>query len=475
MSDEKKTWAALALILLLCLTLRLGYVAWLLQEPRPIVGDGYPEIAQNILAGKGFSPTPLREYSIRTPGYPLFIAAVWSIVPLGARYVALLAAQAILSVAGCGLLFTIANAVFGRRAALAGAFLFALSPSNIVHCAQPISESLNLVWIALAVLLAMRLYRSGRYATAIGLGLIWGVAGLTRPEATLIFLPLFLPILVATHLTIATRFSVCATAVLTKIAVMAPWVARNFVVYGAFVLHVPLAGFNLFYGTYPYPPRLGARGVETEPAVITRTREYQEITEPFWDPEYRPQAPGRAQRMERDAVEGMPMSRPDGAIVVVRSERDMLEVDRRLAAAALNNIKNHKLIQLYNIPRHIYALWGRPAGWWGHWGVDLPSWLEIVWHGCHLAFLALFVLGVVVAWKSGKLGVVPLSWLILMAVHTGVLLVFAAEARYQATSAIFLYTFSGLGAATVLPFRAVGARTAAGSGAVVAQRAGSGS
>jgi 4-amino-4-deoxy-L-arabinose transferase-like glycosyltransferase len=451
MSEDKKTWTTLALILLLCLTLRLVYNLWVWKHPNMVTGDGYPDIAQNILTGKGFSPTPLGEFSFRTPGYPLFIAAVWSIVPTSARYVALMVAQVFVSVTTCGLLFVLANAVFGRRAALAAAFLFALSPSNIVHCTQVLTETLYLFWIALAALMSLQLYRSARLPTAIGLGLIWGAAGLTRPEATLVFAPFLFPILVARHIRVLTRLSVCATAVMTKIAVMAPWVARNYVVYGAFVLHAPLGGFNLFFGTYPDPPHWGMRPAGSDPVLITETKEYLDITGPYWDPEYLPQAPGRAQREERDAAEGMPVPRPHPTIVVVRNERDMLEVDRKLTAAALTNIENYKLIQVYNMARHFFALWARPSAWWN---VELPRSLALVWHTCYLAFITLFVFGILVARKIGKLDVVPLSWLILMAGHTGVFLLFHAEARFQVTSALFLYIFSGLGAATILPFQA---------------------
>ncbi len=194
----------------------------------------------------------------------------------------------------------------------------------------------------------------------------------------------------------------------------------------------------LFYGTYQYPPRWGVGGAGTDPVHITVTREYREITRPFWDPEFLAQAAGQEDRPG-----------PDAAVLVVRNERDMLEVDRRLAGAALTNIESHKLIQLHNIPRHFYALWRHPSAWWC---VDLPKPLDIVWLGCYLAFLVLFAGGVCVAWKSGKLAVIPLSWLILMAGHTCVLLVLHAECRFQVFSAIFVYIFSGLGAATIHRF-----------------------
>jgi hypothetical protein len=451
MTEKTKTGVALALILLLALAARVWLDLWRSAHPGFIPGDGYPEIAQNILTGVGFAPTPLRQWCFRTPGYPLFIAAVWSLVPTSARYTALLAAQAVLSVVTCGLLYVIANKAFGRRSALAGAFLFALSPSVIVDASRPITETLYLFWIVLTVLTAMRLYKSAQLLTAIGSGIIWGVAGLTRPEATVLLAPLFFPILMARHIRPSIRFSLCTATILGKIVAMAPWVARNYAVYGTFVLHVPLGGLGLFAATYPYPPRLGRYATVPKPSPITETREYREITGPFWDPDFLQESPGLEDRLARCRVEGMPVPHPSPTILVVRTERDILEVDRQLAAEALRNIKNHKLLQLYNMLRHLYALWGRPAAWWA---IDeLPAPLKLVWRTGYVAFMVLFVFGLRIAWKRGKIGPIPLSWLMLMLCHALFFVVFNAEPRYKVTSAIFLCIFSGVGLAALLPSR----------------------
>jgi hypothetical protein len=314
------------------------------------------------------------------------------------------------------------------------------------------TESLHAFWIALAVLLAMQLDRTARPLTAIGFGIVWGAAGLTRPETTVLLAPLLLPALMARELHVARRLSNCAAAVFAKAAVMAPWVVRNYIVYGTFVLHVPLGGLGLFCATYPNPPRLFRHATVPPPPLIPFTPEYLEITGPFWDPGYRPDAPGRAGRVARDLVEGMPVPQPHPAILVVRNERDMLEVDRRLAAAALRNIKNHKLLQLYNMARHFYGLWGWPSAWW--YSDDLPSAPRLVWRVAYLAFLVVFVFGVRAAWKLGELGRVPVSWLILVACHAGFFLVYNGEARYKVTSAIFFYMFGGVAVAAILPCRA---------------------
>jgi 4-amino-4-deoxy-L-arabinose transferase-like glycosyltransferase len=438
MTEKKKTATSLALLLALCLAARLAYVGWYLQEPRPVQGDGYPEIAESILHGKGFSVAPLRLNWIRTPGYPLFIAAVWTVVPPSARYVALLLAQVVVSVAACGLLFVLADAVFGRSAACTATFFVALSPSNIVHATLVLPETLQLFWIALAALLALQLYRTTRLRSAIAFGLVWGVAGLTRPEATFLLAPLLLPTLVARQEGVFARLSACATAVLAKIAVMAPWVARNYLVYGTFVLHVPVGGLA-FAGAAP-------------PRLFT-----SEIAAP---------QNGQENRGEHAGVEGMPAPRISPRILIIRNERAILEVNRKLTTHGLTVIQKRTTSQeLLRLARHFSALWRHPSAWWEHWGVDPPEWLEWIWQASYAAFMALFVLGVFVSWNSGKLGVVPLSWLILMAGHTAVFLVIYAVPRYQVTSAFFVYIFSGLGASAVLHCLAMRAPRAASSGA----------
>ncbi len=431
MSEQNKTRLALAVILLLGLVARLGYVYWFLRESRPVHGDGYAEIAQSIVTGKGFSLAPLRLNWFRTPGYPLFIATAWSVAPTSARYVALMVAQVAVSVATCGLLFVIANGLFGRSAALAAASLFALSPSVVVFCTLILPETLQLFWIALAALLALQLYRSARLPLALGLGLVWGAAGLTRPEATLLLAPLLLPALVGRHRSVLARLLMCATAVMGKIALMTPWVVRNYLVYGTFVLHVPVGGVA-FAGWVP-----------TEfisPEVIASRREL---------------------RAAIPLVEGIPVWYATHRIPILPNERQILEINAKLTSLGMTYLKTDRISQLRNMARRLYALWGYPSAWWDHWGVEVPRLLEICWYAGYLAFLALFGIGVVVAWKSGALGVVPLSWLALLAGHTGLFLFIFATARYQVTAAIFAYIFSGLGAVAILDLPALRAPTAA--------------
>jgi len=433
-----------------CLIIRIAYLGVLDRLPPQGPYDGYVEIAENILAGKGFSPTPLHQFFLRTPTYPLFIAGVWSVGPTELRYLSLALVQVCLSVGTCVLIYALADELFGRKSALAAGMLFALSPSYTILCSLVYTETLQLMLVCLAAFSALRLYQSGRPWSATCLGLLCGIMGLNRPESTFLIPILGLPYILSGRYPLRKRAQNVLIIVLANVLVMSPWVARNYRVFGTFVVHVPVGGLGLFGGTYPRPPLYGDGWKHQGPRLlhISTTDEYQEITKPFWDPRYLQRSVGKITH-----------------VAVVREEKDFVELDRRLGQAAKNNIRNYKLIQIRNVIAHLKALWGRPAAWTS----DLAPSLKLVWFGAYLAFQSLFVLGILTAWKSGRLDAIPLSWLILMTCHTGLLLLFCAEPRYQATSAIFLYIFGGLGVASILPFPALRSAGRGGPSAVAAE------
>jgi 4-amino-4-deoxy-L-arabinose transferase-like glycosyltransferase len=410
-------------VFLLCLAVRGAYLLTLEHYPPRYPTDGYVEIAENILAGRGFSPTPLRHFYLRTPGYPLSIAALWSVVPASARFVALALAQVGLSAATCLVIYAVAASAFGARAALAAATLFALSPSYTLYCPLVFPETLFVFLMALAAAAAMALYRSPGPRAAVALGTIWGFAGLTRGEATF-FVPLLVaPLVLSRSVGPGRKAKVLAALAGTKAAVMLPWVLRNLAVYGAFVMHVPVTGTGLFSGTYPHPPIYGRHWSGS--AALTETPEYREVVGPFWD---------------REALEHPPGGRVEE--VVVRRERDFVEVDKRLAKAAVANIYRYKKIQVRNVLYHLRGLWARPAGW----GLDDPGRLAgSAWYALYLGFLGSAVVGVVAAARAGKLGGPVAGWLLFLACHTALLLPYHTESRYQAAGAVFVFLFSGVG------------------------------
>ena len=408
-------------VLLICLLMRLALVFGFGSFPIRTPFDGYVEIANNILAGKGFSPTPLFHFNIRTPSYPLLIAATWSLVPVSARYLSLELVQVGLSVATCALLYIIGRDVSGRNVGLAASVLFALSPSFTFFCGLVYAETFQVFLMTLAALLAIRLVRSPGLAVGVPLGLVWGIAGLNRPESTFLLPILLLPVLMTHQSRSSAKLIAVASAVFGKVIVMTPWVLRNYAVFGAFVLHVPMSGLGLFGGTYPHPPYYGLGWKKGPNAMnFTEGSEYRRIASPYVTPRY---------------------DRPGPAIV--NDEHDLLLLDRDLAKAARANLVRYPRVQLFNATSHIYNLWSRPAA---SYFLECGYLVKLLWYSGFLVLMTLVGVGMLTAWKAGALGTIPLSWLILMFCHTGILILIVTEPRYQSCSAPFVFLFAGYGA-----------------------------
>jgi len=142
----------------LCATLALGaglvLRLWFVAHAARIDGDTliYGNIAKNWLQHGvyGFVQTTQGTVPtlIRLPGYPIFLAACFSLFGLD-HYIAIMNVQCALDLFTCLLISVLALRLFGRGAALAALFLGALCPFTSAYVAAPLTETLTLATIAL--------------------------------------------------------------------------------------------------------------------------------------------------------------------------------------------------------------------------------------------------------------------------------------------------------------------------------------
>ncbi|HYM80072.1 MAG TPA: glycosyltransferase family 39 protein [Candidatus Limnocylindria bacterium] len=233
----------LALAMALCLLMRLGFLLLVRPwdpsvEANAILRDDamtYHRLAVALLEhGRYAESAEGSAHTFRTPLYPAFMAGVYALA--GPRPWAVLVAQAALEVGTVALLFLALTRLFPPRAAVIAVFLYALDPFLTLYTALPLTDA-PFVFLLTAVLalLSPDLEASGRPRAAVraalaGLGL--GLATLIRPPSQ------FLPALIAPYLlwqhrarpaqavTIAVLFVIAFTAVL------APWIGRNWGLFG---------------------------------------------------------------------------------------------------------------------------------------------------------------------------------------------------------------------------------------------------
>jgi 4-amino-4-deoxy-L-arabinose transferase-like glycosyltransferase len=180
----------------------------------------------------------------RPPLWPIALGATYAIAqPLHIdRWTAGRLVQALLGAAVAALTGAIAARLWGRRTGLIALALTAVFIPLILDGMTLISEPLFVALALGAMLAALEFRRSPRAATAIGAGILVGLAALTRSNGVLLALPLVL--------TIGTRSKASAAASLAAVVlVIAPWTIRNEHVLHAFVPVSTESGPTLL-GTY---------------------------------------------------------------------------------------------------------------------------------------------------------------------------------------------------------------------------------
>ena len=246
-------WVLAISLVLLTLTARIC-VAYFLASDEP--GDGviYSHLAKNILEQNVYSldeQAPFTPTLVRLPGYPLFIAAVYSVFGHD-NNTAVRIVQAIFDTASCVIVALLAllwseEEKRKRKNALWAFGLAALCPFIVIYSATLLTETLTTFLMAAMTLTAtlalktMSTKKSLFWWSFTGLGA--GAAVLLRPDSGLFAAGIGLT-LVVSHLFLKTensgKFLVRFLQVvlkgsvlsLTFILVLAPWTIRNYRLFG---------------------------------------------------------------------------------------------------------------------------------------------------------------------------------------------------------------------------------------------------
>ncbi|MEM1450813.1 MAG: glycosyltransferase family 39 protein [Planctomycetota bacterium] len=248
-------------VFLLALALRVASVLFLSETPlyQSPHGDGrvYLEWADRIREGGLAGLVAPGEVFYQAPLYPHLLALFRSVV--GESLVALRVGQACLG-AGTVVLVGLATARFvGRRAGLWAGLLVAVYAPSIWLDGLVQKSALAAFLFALAMLLAPRTDRRGRFA----LGVVVGLLMLTRGEARLIAVALagWLYFRLAT----TPRIDRLLAYALGLAVALTPVLLRNGLAAGEWVLTTSQAGTNLYIGNHQgatgtYAPLVPGRG-----------------------------------------------------------------------------------------------------------------------------------------------------------------------------------------------------------------------
>jgi len=215
---------ALWIILGIALVTRLGFlVAARGDVGRLFTPDSheYDALARNLLQAGRFVRAAGAEVELfRTPGYPLFLAAVYGLS--GGSLSAVLAVQVLLDVALCLLVYLLGRQLCSHRAGLLAAALQAVSTVAIVASLRVLSDGLfAFLLTADLLLLAHHLKTSRLWPLAAG-AVVAAAACYVRPVG--LYFGLLVPIVLACRRAQRRRALVFAAVFAAGVV---PWIARN--------------------------------------------------------------------------------------------------------------------------------------------------------------------------------------------------------------------------------------------------------
>lgn len=201
---------------------------------------GYEDSALAIIKTGRFavSPDHPNEPQIRrTPGYPVFIAIIYSI--FGQNRAALLDIQALLSVLVLPMVFLLARRRWGRKGAWAATLIVALDPIAFIYSGRILSEMLFTLLLVACLFAAIKTTENSRAQTwAFVCGLLLALATLTRPIALYLMFPLliWLAAVRGRSVSYGTAARAIIAALLPWLVLVGGWHVRNQMAIGRPVL-----------------------------------------------------------------------------------------------------------------------------------------------------------------------------------------------------------------------------------------------
>jgi 4-amino-4-deoxy-L-arabinose transferase-like glycosyltransferase len=237
------------LLLTFAFLLRLILVFILKTYSSPYHFSEHVRIADNILAGKGYS---YGWYGLGAAGEGSFMPPVYVAIIVMAKiafpsmpWLAIQIFQALLSACTAMLIYFIGKEIFTELVGVIASFLVAVYPPSLGYVLDIQTLTLEAFLVASTVLACIYWRKHGTWKCAFVLGFALGLAVLSRSNLILL-LPWLLVWMVLSHEQRGAIHFIAMAGVFTL--VLGPWVLRNYLVHEQFVLVSTNGGFNAFQG-----------------------------------------------------------------------------------------------------------------------------------------------------------------------------------------------------------------------------------
>lgn len=256
MSFFKEPKKLLWFILAMALVVSLSHAFYF--HLRPFTDSrAYDQIAMNLISGNGYLQKAghdlQTDLAITTvgPGYQFFLAGIYKI--FGQHWPMVWVIQALWHLLSGLLIFLIAKKLFsqaGDKIGLLAAALFLFNIDLIENIGMLLTEPLFIFLSILAVYLTINFFQSPDKKNIIFLGLVLGLAILTRPTILLFCPVIVLFLLFQKNIKPARRWGYAFLLAIIPVLMIAPWTYRNYKVYHYFILTTSAGGYNLWVGNH---------------------------------------------------------------------------------------------------------------------------------------------------------------------------------------------------------------------------------
>lgn len=258
-------WALV--IFVVALLLRVLFVELTTITP---VSDSarYLEHAQRLLAGEGYISRHGMLSAFTPPGYPFFLVGGLWLSGDSIHFIVLV--QALLGALCAVLTFLVCVRLFDLRIAATAGMLLALSPTAIVYTGELLTEVLTtfllfaFFWLVQGIALEQHRAKVPLWCVAFGAGLLLGAALLVRPAVLAFCAGIGIWWLFWKPASRRRKWLLAGGLAVGVIVVVAPWSARNYLVFDRFVPLATNGGYNLMLGNNPQAWAGGWMALEIE-------------------------------------------------------------------------------------------------------------------------------------------------------------------------------------------------------------------
>ena len=285
----RHVWTALAVALVLRLLFAFILQAHLDSSGRLFLiggdADGYWELGQRIAEGQPYQIHQPPRQILRTPGFPLLLAA--SISVFGDQLFAARIVLAVVATVSCLLVWILARQFTDERTALIAVWIAAIAPLHVAISSLILTESFFTAGVLACLCLVSRVIwnEDARYGTAAGprriavvaliAGVATGVTILIRPS-WLLWVPVAVAFIsLAKETTSRIRLMTTGLLVCGVIAALLPWAWRNYSVSGHWVVTSLWSGPSLYDGLNPQANGASDMRFLDEDGLYARLGEYE--------------------------------------------------------------------------------------------------------------------------------------------------------------------------------------------------------